>query len=121
MSQSKNKPKSVFEREMQKSAFRQAYEAERRSFALEVQILNLLESNQMNLADLARTLGMPRGNVSRDLSQQAIRHARLSRVQTIADAIDADFVPLIMPRDPSKRRTVLNRFEKAFAASAGTR
>jgi hypothetical protein len=109
---------SLFEREMQKPAFRQAYERERKNFALEVQFLNLLEGNQMKLADLARTLGMPRGNVTRDLSQRAIRYATLSRVQTIANAIDADFVPVILPRDPQKRRTVLDKLEKTFAAGA---
>jgi hypothetical protein len=118
MSQSKSKTTSLFEREMQKPAFRQAYEKERKNFALEVQFLTLLEGNQMKLADLARTLGMPRGNVTRDLSQRAIRHATLSRVQTIANAIDADFVPVILPRDPQKRRTVLDQLEKTFSAGA---
>lgn len=119
MGQSRTKAASLFEREMERPSFRQAYEAERKKFALEVQVLNLLESNNMKLADLARTLGMPRGNVTRDLSNRRIRNATLSRVQSIANAIDADFVPLIMPRDPRKRRTVLDRLERAFAARSG--
>lgn len=116
MSQSKHKPTSLFEREMQKPSFRHPYESERESFVLEVQVLNLLESNQMKLADLAHALGVPRGNVTRDLSHGAIRRATLPRVKAIANAADADFVPVILPRDPDKRRVVLNRLERAFAA-----
>jgi predicted XRE-type DNA-binding protein len=119
MSQNSRKPASLFEREMQKPSFRRAYEAERKSFALEVQLLNLLESKQMKLADLARALGVPRGNITRDLSQGAICRATLPRITAIADAADADFVPVILPRDPERRRNVLDRLERAFAVGAG--
>jgi predicted XRE-type DNA-binding protein len=118
MSQSSRKPKTLFEREMRKPGFRRAYEAERASFALEVQFLNLLEGNRMKMADLARALGVPRGNITRDLSQGGIQRATLPRIRALANAADADFVPVILPRDPEKRRTVLDRLEKAFATGA---
>lgn len=115
---SQNNRKSLFDREMKKPSFRQAYNAERASFALEVQILNLLEAKQMSLADLARALRVPRGNITRDLSQGRISKATLPRVTAIANAADADFVPVILPRDPAKRRSAIHSFEKAFAAAS---
>ncbi len=109
------RPASLFEREMRRRSFREAYEGERRSFALEVQLLNLLESSRMTLADLARAMGVPRSNITRDLSEGRIRRATLPRVAEMANAANADFVPVILPRDPDRRRNVIRRLEMVFA------
>lgn len=116
MNKSKRKrPASLFEREMRKRNFRNRYEAEQESFALEVQFLNLLESGQMSLADFARKLGVPRANVTRDLSQQGIRKATLPRVSRMAKVAGADFIPIILPRNPKKRRAVIHRLQQVYA------
>ena len=109
------RPASLFEKEMRRRNFRVAYESERKSFALEVQLLNVLESSQMTLADLARALGVPRSNITRDLSDGRIRQATLPRVAAMANAADADFVPVILPRDPDRRRHVMRRLKMVFA------
>ncbi len=109
------RPASLFAREMRRRRFREAYEAERRSFALEVQFLNLLESSRMTLADLARAMGVPRSNITRDLSEGRIQRATLPRVAEMANAANADFVPVILPRDPERRRNVIQRLEMVFA------
>jgi predicted XRE-type DNA-binding protein len=111
----KAKPTSLFESEMRRRNFREGYEAERGCFALEVQLLNLLESNQMTLADLARAMGVPRSNITRDLSEGRIQRATLPRVAEMASAANADFVPVILPRDPERRRRVIRRLEQVFA------
>jgi predicted XRE-type DNA-binding protein len=118
MTNTNHKPRSLFEREMQNESFRTAYESERESFALEVQILKLLESSDMSLADVARALGVPRSNITRDLSQGRIRRATLPHVAELANAANADFVPVILPRDPQRRRNVLRRLSKVFAVAA---
>ncbi len=111
----KRKPQSIFEQEMRNKKFRQSFEAGRRAFELEVQILNALENEDMSLADLARKLGVPRSNISRDLAADGIKRATLPRLIKMADAADADFIPLILPRKPSSRRHVIARFEEVFA------
>src|SRR3954469_17158882 len=111
----KKKAASLFEQEMRKPEFRRRYESERESFGLEVQFLNLLESGHINLAEFARTMRVPRANITRDLSQRGIRNATLPRVSRMADALDADFVPVILPRDRQKRRKVIQRLEEAYA------
>lgn len=111
----RNKAMSLFEREMRKRKFREAYERERKPFDLEVQILSALEQGEMTLADLARKMGVPRSNISRDLSQGRINKARLPRIIEVANAVGADFVPLILPRDPASRRGVLHKLESVFA------
>jgi hypothetical protein len=110
----KRRAASLFESEMRKPSFRRRFEAERESFALEVQFLNLLESGEMTLADFARRTGVPRANITRDLSQQGIRNATLPRVSRMAEVVDADFVPVILPRDPKKRREVFDRLQRAY-------
>jgi hypothetical protein len=111
----RRKAASLFEKEMRRPSFRRRFEAERETFALEVQFLNLLESGEMSLADFARKVGVPRANITRDLSQQGIRNATLPRVSRMAEVVDADFVPVILPRDPKKRREVFNRLQQAYA------
>src|SRR6266700_7338796 len=107
----KKKATSLFEREMQDSGFRGRFEAEQEGFALEVQFLNLLESGQINFSQFARKMKVPRANITRDLSQRGIRNATLPRVSRMANAVNADFVPVILPRDPAKRREVIHRLE----------
>ena len=111
----KKKAASLFEREMRNPGFRARYDAEQESFALEVQFLNLLESGQINLSQFARRMKVPRANITRDLSQRGIRNATLPRVSRMANAVNADFVPVILPRDPAKRREVIHRLKKAYA------
>jgi hypothetical protein len=106
---------SLFEQEMRNPDFRKRYENEHEGFALEVQFLNLLESGQINLAEFARRMRVPRANITRDLSQRGIRKATLPRVSRMANAVDAEFVPVILPRNREKRRDVIRRLEEAYA------
>ncbi|GEM_PF-5924760 len=111
----KNKVGSLFEREMARRRFRKAYEAEREAFDLEVQILGAMERGEITLAELARMMNVPRSNISRDLSQGRINRATLPRIIEMANAVGADFIPLILPRDPDSRRGVLHKLEELFA------
>lgn len=108
------KKQTLFDREMRKAGFRKAYEAERKSFELEIQILRALKQQNMTLAELARSAGMSLSNVSRDISRKKINRATLPRISKIANAIDSDFIPVLLPRKPLERKRVISRLEEAF-------
>jgi transcriptional regulator with XRE-family HTH domain len=114
MSGKKRKPKTLFDREMERSDFRRKYDSEREAFDLEVQLLNMLELANISLASLARQLGVPRSNVSRDLAG-GIRRATLPRVGQIARALNADFVPVLLPHERAGRREVIQKLKKVYA------
>ena len=110
----KTKRRSLFDREMAKSSFRSKYRTEKKAFEVEVQILRAIEQNGITMMDLADISGMQLSNVSRDLSQKKIRRATLPKIAKYADALDRDFVPLLLPRTRTERRKVLSRLQRAF-------
>jgi predicted XRE-type DNA-binding protein len=114
MSEKKRKPKTLFDREMARPDFRRKYESEREAFDLEVQLLNMIEQEKISLAALARQLGVPRSNVSRDLAG-GIRRATLPRVGQIARALNAEFVPVILPHERAGRREIIRKLRKVYA------
>ena len=114
MSEKKRKPKTLFDREMERPDFRRKYESEREAFNLEVQLLNMIELANISHAALARQLGVPRSNVSRDLAG-GIRRATLPRLGQIAHALDADFIPVLLPHERAGRREIIQKLKKVYA------
>ena len=109
----KNKRKSLFEKRMTDSNFRQRFEREYPLFKLEVQILNALEKKGWTYSKLAKAMGTSKSNISRDLSAHGIRSATASRLVKMAQVLDSDFIPLVIPQ--SKELEILSKIQKFVA------
>jgi transcriptional regulator with XRE-family HTH domain len=97
---------TLFEREMADVNIRERVEAERAGISLELQVRDAMESAKMTPADLARLLAVPRSTVSRDL-KGGLSNAKLGRVRAIADKLNYDVVPLVLPREPAARKLAI--------------
>ncbi|MBU0534065.1 MAG: helix-turn-helix transcriptional regulator [Candidatus Omnitrophica bacterium] len=106
----KNKEKTLFEKKMLNKKFRQRFKKEYPAFELEVQILNALERKGWTYSKLAEVMGTSKSNISRDLGANGIWSATISRLARMAEVLDADFVPLFIPR--SKESEVLSKIQK---------
>jgi hypothetical protein len=94
---------TLFEREMLNVEIREHVEAERADISLELQVRDAMDAAKMTAADLARMLSVPRSTISRDL-KGGLSNAKLGRVRAIADKLNYDVFPLVLPRDPGARR-----------------
>jgi hypothetical protein len=94
---------TLFEREMANADIRERVEAERADISLELQVRGAMNAANLTPADLARLLSVPRSTISRDL-KGGLSNAKLGRVRAIADKLNYDVVPLVLPREPGARR-----------------
>ncbi len=76
-----------------------------------------MEEAQVSSSELAARLGADKAVVSRDLSG-GLSRAKFQRIVRVADALDCDVVPLMLPRDKRKRKEQL---VKAFGELSGAR
>jgi transcriptional antiterminator len=98
---------TLFEREMADAEIRQRVVSERAEISLEVQLRAAMAAANVTAADLARLLKVPRSTVSRDL-RGGLRNAKLGRVRAIADMLNADVIPILVPREPKARNLALS-------------
>lgn len=106
----KTRVKSLIERKLENPEYRARFERDYPAFVLEVQILRALEERGWTYDDLAKRLHTSKSNVSRDISAGGIRSATLKRLSRLAEALDMDFIPLLVAQ--SAERTVLPEIQR---------
>ncbi len=84
-------------------------------FSLEHQIHRAMEEAHVSSSELAARLGADKALVSRDLSG-GLSRAKFQRIVRVADALDCDVVPLMLPRETRRRKQHL---VKVFAELGG--
>ena len=104
------KNKSLFEKRMTDSKFKQRFERGYPAFELEVQILNALEKKGWTYSKLAKAMGTSKSNISRDLSARRIRSATISRLVKMARVLDSDFIPLFISQN--KEAEILPKIQR---------
>ncbi|HEX3462571.1 MAG TPA: helix-turn-helix transcriptional regulator [Candidatus Elarobacter sp.] len=80
------------------------------AISLEHAVCAIMEANHVTAAELARRLNAKPPQISRDL-KGGLSRATLSRLASIAEALDCDFVPAFVPRSEQVRR---RRFFEAY-------
>ncbi|MHB8195855.1 MAG: hypothetical protein ACYDFQ_07215 [Vulcanimicrobiaceae bacterium] len=78
---------------------------------LEQQFLDVMQHQQINAAELARRTKRKPAAISRDLAG-GLSSAKLGRVREMADAVGYDVVALLVPRDPTERRSTIERVSR---------
>ena len=99
----KAKPKSLIERKLANKEYRARFEREYPAFVLEVQLLKALEEKGWSYEDLAKALGTSKSNISRDLAAGGIRSATMKRISRMAEALDMEFVPLLVAQGQERK------------------
>ena len=74
-----------------------------RAADIEQMVQAIMASQRVNAAELARRLNAKPPQISRDL-HGGLRKATLARLAVIAEALDYDFVPALVPRADSSQR-----------------
>lgn len=108
------KPKSLFEKEMEKKHFKENFEREYQEFKLEMQFLMALEEQGLTYEKFAKKIGSSKGNVSRDLKGHGLEKATIDRVVRMAQALGLEFLPLLLPKDRRQRRKKLQELLAAW-------
>jgi predicted XRE-type DNA-binding protein len=106
MSGNKHKRQSgdtLFERELSNPKIRKLVDAEREAISLEMQFRQAMEAENVSAAKLADMLEVPASSVSRDLGG-GLSKAKLGRIQAIAQKLNHELIPLVLPRDPKARK-----------------
>ncbi len=98
----KEKVKTIADREMEDSEFRRLFEQTWPLFQLEVQLLNALEQRHWTYADLAKVLHTQKSAISRDLKGGGLRSASIARISKMAEALGLKFFPLCIPKKKAK-------------------
>jgi hypothetical protein len=75
---------------------------------LEQQMVDAMERQHVNAAELARRMARQPSAISRDL-RGGLSKAKIGRVEDMAAAVDHEFVGLVLPRNPQERRQALER------------
>jgi hypothetical protein len=75
---------------------------------LEQQFLDVMESQHITGAELARRTKSKPASISRDLAG-GLSSAKLGRVREMADAVGCDVVTLLVPRDPAQRKKAIRK------------
>lgn len=96
------KTASLFDREMQRPAFRKAYKSEKKRFSLELQISQFLEEAGWTYEDFAKRTGTAKSHVSRDL-KGGLHHATVARIERIAKALHMRYLPLLIPENKAEK------------------
>jgi transcriptional regulator with XRE-family HTH domain len=107
------KTKSLFDKEIKKDSFRKHYWEEREAFKLELQFLKALEDNDLTYEQFAEMIGSSKGNISRDLKVKGLNRATIHRIEKMASAINMEFFPLLLPKDPEKREKAITEILRA--------
>jgi hypothetical protein len=81
---------------------------------LEQQMIDAMERTHVNAAELARRVSRQPSAISRDL-KGGLSKAKIGRVEEMAEAVDHDFIGLVLPRDPGGRRDTLERLARELA------
>ncbi len=110
----KNRVKSLFEREMEEPEFRRLFEETWPAFQIEVQLLNALEQKHWSYADLAKVLHTHKSAISRDLKSGGLRSASIARIAKMAGALGLKFFPLCLSEKEANR--ILPMIKRAAAA-----
>ncbi len=108
-----SKVKGLLERKIENPAYRARFERNYPAFVLEVQLLKALERKGWTFDRLARALHTSKSNISRDLSAGGIRTASLPRLARMAEALDMEFVPLLVSQ--KKEKAILPRIQELAA------
>jgi len=93
---------SLFQKEMQRPAFRKAYQEEKKAFTLELQIAGILKEEGWSYEDFAKRIGSAKSHVSRDL-KGGLKHATVARVERIAKALHMRYLPLLIPEKKANK------------------
>lgn len=109
------KVKTLFEKEMEKSHFKENFEREYQEFQLEVQLLQALEDQGLTYEKFAEKIGSSKGNVARDLKTVGLKKATLDRVVRMAQALNLEFIPLLLPKGRKQRKKKLAELLKVAA------
>jgi hypothetical protein len=75
---------------------------------LEQQFIDVMLTQQITGAELARRTKSKPASISRDLNG-GLSSAKLGRVRQMADAVGYDVVTLLLPRDPSERKKTISK------------
>ncbi len=78
---------------------------------LEQQMADAMQRQHVSAAELARRVARQPSAISRDL-KGGLSKAKIGRVEDMAEAVDHDFVALVLPRDPKERRETLERLTR---------
>ena len=106
------KSKTLFEKEMKKPSFKKSYWKNREVFKLELQFLRALEENDLTYEKFAKLVGSSKGNIARDLKTYGLGRASVHRIEKMAEALGMEFVPLLLPKDGTKREERLHELLK---------
>ena len=96
------KTKSLLEQEMGKPSFAKKFNEAEKRFELEYQIEMLMELLGMTQKDLALALDKDKSVVSKDLNG-AIKKAGILKINKLAEALGAEFIPLLVPKKKAKK------------------
>jgi hypothetical protein len=75
---------------------------------LEQQFIDVMLTQQITGAELARRTKSKPASISRDLNG-GLSSAKLGRVRQMADAVGYDVVTLLLPRDPNERKKTISK------------
>ncbi len=107
-----NKKSTLYEVEMERPEFRKKYLKEYKDFELELQMLKAIERLNLTYEEFAKKIGSSKGNVSRDLKIRGLKRASIERIRKMADALGMDFIPLLLLRDPQRRKAQISELLK---------
>jgi predicted XRE-type DNA-binding protein len=74
-----------------------------RAYGLEQEIDRAIEARQITRSQLADRLGVNRSSISRDLNR-GLSHATIARITQVVEAIDFEFVPIVIPKHGKRER-----------------
>jgi len=84
--------------------------------ALEWQIIQGIQEAGLTFEEFAKKIGTSRANISRDLTTVGLNKASLFRIKKMAEALDMEFIPLLIPK-----KGKLNRYQFKIGAGEGVR
>ena len=96
----KKKRQSLFNKMMENENFKKKFDEEKRVFEIEYQLLKIMDEHGITQKELAEKLGVDKSVVSKDLAG-ALKKAGVKKLQTIAEALDCEFIPLFVPKKKS--------------------
>jgi hypothetical protein len=83
---------------------------------LEWQIVQAIHDAGLTFEEFAEKMGTSKGNISRDLTTRGLGKSSFLRVQKMADILDMEFFPILLPRNGN-----LKKFKFKFGAGEGVR
>ena len=74
---------------------------------IESQIFEAMRADGLTYEAFAEKIGSFKGNVYRDLHSRGLGKASLDRIHKMANALDMEFVPLLLPRNEAQRKKLV--------------